>query len=426
MSKDDFAAFFEASLKGGKSPSHQLHKGEVVEGHVIQISGDSVFLDVGATKDARVPRMELEDKDGKLKVSLGDKLRATVVDGEAGLCAVALGRGGIDLGQLEAARESGAPVSAKVTRAVKGGLELEAGGVRAFCPASQVEIGFTHDLSVYEGQTLEFRVLEIKDGGRSVVLSRRALLEDQRKEREEELKEHLVPGADFDGIVAGLSKHGAIVDVGGVEGFVHVSELAHRRIDRAEDVVNIGDKVEVRVLAVEQGDRGLRLRLSMKARSSAPEKAVPTVDEVLDATVVKHAGGGIIVSTAKGDGLVPMSELGLAPGADHRRAYPAGRTLKVVVVSRDPARGRLRFSAVGVARVEEQQNYRDFASSGATGSTGGSLGSLGDLLREKLGISEAPAPSSDVAVPEAARSAEPPAPASNRSDPEGVVRRKRG
>jgi small subunit ribosomal protein S1 len=255
--------------------------------------------------------------------------------------------------------------------------------VRALCPASQVEIGYAQDLSVYEGQTLQFRVIEIKDDGRSVVLSRRALLEAQRKERQAALEDTLVPGADLEGVVSSLSRHGAIVDLGGIDGFVHVSELAHRRVDKPEDVVSVGDRVAVRVLGVEQGDRGLRVKLSMKARADAPEP--PAVDEVLDATVVKATGGGIIVRTAKGEGLVPLAELGLAPGADHRRAFPVGKQLEVVLTARDTSRGRLRFSAVGVARVEERQNYREF---GAASAAGGSFGSLGDVLRKKLGLPE--------------------------------------
>lgn len=423
MSKEDFASLMEASVKAGRGTGRRLKNGEVVEGTVVQISGDSVFVDVGATKEARVPRSELEDRDGNVRVKVGDRLRATVVDQSADtpLLATALGRTGIDLGQLQTALETGTPVAGKVTKAVKGGLEVDVGGVRAFCPASQVELGYAADLAPYEGQSFEFKVLELKDGGRSVVLSRRALLEVERRAREDALRETLVAGADLEGTVSSLSRHGVIVDIGGLDGFVHVSELAHKRVDRAEDVVNVGDRVAVRVLAVEQGDKGLRVRLSMKARVDAPEAPAIQVDEVLDAVVVKATGGGVIVSTAKGEGLVPMSELGLPPGSDHRRAFPVGRELKVVVVQRDAARGRLRFSAVGVARVEERKNYRDFA-----GGAGGSLGSLGDVLRKKLGLPDAPPEAPPAPQAPVARAQEPAAaPRERGPDPEGIVRRKK-
>lgn len=419
MSKEDFASLMEASVKAGRGTGRRLKNGEVVEGTIVQISGDSVFVDVGATKEARVPRAELEDREGNVRVKVGDKLRATVVDQSADtpLLATSLGRTGLDLGQLATALETGTPVNGKVTKAVKGGLEVDVGGVRAFCPASHVELGYAADLAPYEGQTFDFKVLELKDGGRSVVLSRRALLELERREKENALRETLVPGADLEGTVSSLSKHGAIVDVGGIDGFVHVSELSHKRVDRAEDVVNVGDRVSVRVLAVEQSDKGLRVRLSMKARVDAPEAPAVQVDEVLRAVVVKSTGGGVIVSTPKGDGLVPHAELGLPPGSDHRRAFPAGKELDVVVVARDAARGRLRFSAVGVARVEERQNYRDFAAA-----SGGPLGSLGDLLRKKLGLPETPV--EEPAPPKPAPSSPPPS-SERRADPEGIVRRKR-
>lgn len=434
MSKEDFASLMEASVKAGRGTGRRLKNGEVVEGTVVQIGADSVFVDVGATKEARVPKSELEDREGNVRVSVGDRLRATVVDlsSDIPVLAIALGRTGIDLAGLQTARDTGTPVAGKVTRAVKGGLEVDVGGVRAFCPASQVELGYAADLAPYEGQTFEFKVIELKDGGRSVVLSRRALLEVERRAKESALLETLVVGADLEGTVSSVTRHGAVVDVGGLDGFVHVSELAHRRIERAEDAVNVGDRVAVRVLAIEQGDKGLRVRLSMKARVDAPEPPTVQVDEVLDAVVVKATGGGVIVSTAKGDGLIPMSELGLPPGSDHRRAFPAGRTLQVVVAQRDAARGRMRFSAVGVARVEERKNYRDFASGSA-----GSLGSLGDVLRKKLGLPEAPptprpepAAAVTAAAPAApAASAPAPAPAAppaeRRPDPDGVMRRKR-
>ncbi len=254
-----------------------------------------------------------------------------------------------------------------------------------------------------------------------------------------------VPGTDVRGTVASLNRHGVVVDIGGIDGFIHISELSHKRVERAEDVVNVGDQVEVRVIGVERNEKGVRVRLSMKARVDAPDApAAPAPDEVLTATVLRTASSGVVVSTPKGEGLIPLRELGLPTGGDHRRAYPVGKTFDVVVFDRD-GRGRTRFSAVGVARVEERRNVKEFASSQQ------GLGSLGDLLREKLGLPEPPPepatrpepaltkarPSppevdspqvSSPSVAEAkivsdATSSGPPS--SRRPDPPGVVRRKR-
>ncbi|MEZ4219291.1 MAG: S1 RNA-binding domain-containing protein [Polyangiaceae bacterium] len=433
MSQDDFASMLEASFAGGKSRGQRrISHGEVVDGTIIQIGQEAIFVDIGATTDASIERAELQDAKGNLRVQVGDRIKATVLDtqGDVLKLTLSLGRGGsIDASQLQAALDAKAPVFGKVSRAVKGGLELDIGGVRAFCPASQVEIGHTADLEAFVGTDMEVVVMEIKEGGRNVIVSRRALLESRQKEVAAQLAASLTPGMDTEGVVRATNKHGAIVDLGGLDGFVHVSELSHRRVGSADDVVAPGDRVSVRILSVEHGDKGLRVRLSMKALMERDTTA-PAPEEVLEGTVVKHTGGGVIVSTARGEGLVPLSELGLAPGADHRRACPVGKVLSVVSVK---SGDRLRFSVTGVARVEERKNYREFS-----GGRGGSLGSLGDVLRQKLGLPDAP-PASESAAAETraatpaaptaeTRAAAPAAPTPRREHkepPTGVVRRKR-
>lgn len=417
--REDFASFFEASLANGTSRTRRrLEVGQVIDATVIQIGQDSVFVDVGTPGDGRIARSELTDASGELGVKVGQKLRATVVDArpDAPVLAVALGRGGeVDTTALALAQQSGAPIEGRVTQAVKGGLEVELGGVRAFCPASMVDVGFVAELEPYVGRVLEFKVMEIRDGGRSVVVSRRARLEDQRRERARDLKEQLAPGADLDGTVHAIERHGAVVDLGGIEGFVHISELAPHRVARVEDVVKAGDPVRVRVLAVEETSKGLRVRLSLKALAQPRAQASQApIEDVLTGRVVKLLNHGLVVETDAGEGLLHVSELALAPGADHRRAYPVGSTIDVVVVSRDPTSGKLRYSATGVAAVEERKNYRDFTTGGASPSAAG-FGSLGDVLRSKI----ATAPSKRAKAPVREKSDK------SSSDRPGVVRRKR-
>jgi small subunit ribosomal protein S1 len=452
--KDDFASLMEASLASDASRTRRRPApGDLVEGTVIQIGADSVFLDIGAAADARIERAELEDGEGRVRVRVGDRFRATVVDahGEGAVLSLAMGRGqNVDASVVELASQTGAAIEGRVSRAVKGGLEVEIGKARAFCPASQIELGFAANLEGYVGQTLEFAVLEVRDGGRSIVVSRRALLQARQGERARELESELVPGRDLEGVVVAVARRGATVDVGGVQGFVHISELSHRRVERVEDVVATGDKVQVRVLSLERGEGGLNLRLSLKALAPPAATVEPGADEVLDAVVTRLAKFGVFVDTPKGEGLVPARELGLAPGADHRRAFPVGTTFKVVLLKRDPVSGKLSFSAQSVAGVEERKNYREF--SGAP-SNAHSLGSLGDVLRKKLGLPEppasdnppapAPAPASALApslAPEPSGSAAdshppkqtqpepapPSEPARSRAEPPpGVVRRKK-
>jgi len=317
-------------------------------------------------------------------------------------------------------------------------------------------LGNDDELLVQVGGTFDATVVDPRPDGPRFSVSRRALVEEQRRAARADAFAKVLPGAELEGTVSAFSRHGAVVDLEGVEGFVHLSELAWRRVERAEDAVQIGERVRVRVLSVDNTDRGPRVRLSLRALQAPDPAATAQPDEVLKGKVIASVGGGITVATAKGDGFVRLAELGLPPGADHRRAFPAGKELEVVLVSN--AGGRLRFSATQVARVEERKNFRDY---GAATAATGSFGHLGDLLRERLGLPPAepeppPAPPAPAAVttqgppasgqapvarpavaapqaaaPVAAPSHGRPAPASTpqnraRSEPpDGVVRRRR-
>jgi small subunit ribosomal protein S1 len=302
MSDESFAALMKEASSRGAATGRRLHPGDVIRVRVIQIAGDSVFVDAGTPGDGRIARSDLLDEAGELFVKPGMLLDATVVD------------------------------------------------ARPDAPRLSV--------------------------------SRRAFLEEQRRAAQAEAAARVVPGAELEGTVTSFNRHGALVDLGGVEGFVHLSELAWRRVERAEDAVQIGERVRVRVLSVEESERGARVRLSLRALQAPDPATAPAPEEVLRAKVIASVGGGVTVSTPKGEGFVRLAELGLPPGADHRRAFPPGKELDVVLVTN--AGGRLRFSATQVARVEERKNFRDYASGAATPQSG--FGHLGDLLRERLGL----------------------------------------
>ena len=353
----------------------------------MQIAHDSVYVDVGTPTEARVEKSSLLDENGQLKVAVGDKLKGTVIDArpDSPVMAVSFGRNSpIDREALNMAYETKTPIVGKVTGVNKGGLEVDFSGTRAFCPASQVELSRTEDLSVYEGQEFDFLITEIREQGRNVVVSRRALLEQRREASVADARKNVVVGAELEGTVTNITKHGAVVDLQGVTGFIHISELAGHRVDRVEDIVQKGSKVTVRVLGVEPGEKGERIRLSMKQLSGAEPVAKPAADEVLEGTIVRAVGGGLVVRTTKGEGFVPVRELELAPGADHRRAYPIGKALRVVMVSHDSESGRIQFSVKGVAGVEERANFRSFGGAAKGEAGAGSFGSLGDLLKGKI------------------------------------------
>ncbi|PRP97364.1 30S ribosomal protein S1 [Enhygromyxa salina] len=386
---EDFAAMFETSLAtGGGGTYKRLSTGDSVQVTVVQIGKDAVFVDAGTRAEAEIARYELENEHGELTVKVGDRLRATVAEGGDHPKLVMRFNAGSGLAGLETALEAGAPIEGTVTKAVKAGLEVQIGKIRAFCPASHVHISFTPDISIYEGQTMQFKVLEIRDNGRSVVVSRKALLQDERAITGRATLENLSVGQIVEGTVQATQPYGAFIDLGGVEGLIHVSELGHGRVDRVEDVVTVGEQIRVKVLSIEQTAEGAtRIGLSLRQATQLAEgtqtaSAGGNDKQVVDAEVVKVEAFGVFVETATGGGVVPTRELDLPPGGDPRRAFPVGKQVRVVAIGTDE-KGRTRFSMRRVEEEEARSNYRQFRAKQSAGATD-KVGSFGDLLKSKL------------------------------------------
>jgi len=385
-----------AASENGRT-SIRLRPGQAVAGTIVQIGQDYVFVDVGTTTEGRIDRRELEDDKGELGVGVGDTLRASVVSvddvtGPRLSVAFGRGRGRLDEGALESARDARLPVEGVVGSAVKGGVEVRVLGARAFCPASQLGQEYIADLSTLEGQKLEFLVLEVKNGGRDVIVSRKALLQDQQGQEAARTLSNLQVGNDYAAKVVSVQKYGAFVNLGGVEGLIHISELTHGRVERVEDVLRIGEEITVRLLALQPGEKQgspPKLRLSLRALADAPPpEAAPERGEVLAGTVSKVTSFGVFVDTEKGTGLVPSRELGTPRGSDARRAFPIGKDVSVVLVSKDPSRG-LTFSMSRVAAVEERRNFHEFSRAQQTQrDEQAPLGSFGALLQRELKLPE--------------------------------------
>jgi len=398
---DEFKALFEAP--GAKqSPSRaQLKVGAPKEGIVVHISADSVFVDIGTPVEARVLKEEFLDKSGHVTVTLGDRVRGTITnaDPDAPMLTTVLGRGGhLESSQLALAFESKIPISGQVSKVVKGGVEVDLSGTRAFCPASQLDVTRISALEPFVGQKFDFLIIEYRDNGRSIVVSRRSLLEVELKKNQSTLLASLSVGSEVSGVVSSTNKHGALIELeGSLVAFAHISELASRRIERAEDAVTVGDRVTARILSVEQTPRGPNVRVSLKDDKTPAGTSDVKEDahEVLKGKVVRAIAGGILVETSRGEGFVPLRELELPPGADHRRTYAVGREMEVVMVRRDGG-GRISYSARAVAGVEESNNYRAFSASQTTPVTKEALGTFGALLRQKFDLPE-PSPEPIVA-----------------------------
>jgi len=213
---EDFATLFAR-----EAARPVLEVGQVVKGRVIQISAESVFVDVGGKGEAWIERAELTDDEGRLRVAIGDQVEATVVStGDEIRLSHKLRQGAQARQALAVAAQTGIPVEGKVAAVIKGGYEVTVGGLRGFCPFSQMDLRRVEAAEEYVGRVLEFRVTTFSDNGRNLVLSRRRLLEERAAEMAEETRKKILPGAVLTGTVAALADFGAFIDLGGVQGLV--------------------------------------------------------------------------------------------------------------------------------------------------------------------------------------------------------------
>jgi small subunit ribosomal protein S1 len=336
---EDFAALFASQQTG---PA--LEVGQAVKGRVIQIAAESVFVDVGGKGEAWIDRAELTDGDGRLRVAIGDEVEATVVSTRDEIrLSYKLQRGAQARQALAAAADSGIPVEGKVAAVIKGGYEVTVGGLRAFCPFSQMELRRVATPEDYLGKVLEFRVTKFGENGRNIVLSRRQILEDRAAEAAEVTRQKVVAGAVLPGTVVSLADFGAFVDLGGVQGLVPISEISHVRVARPGDRLRVGEAVTVKVLRVDE-EKG-RISLSLKALEGDPWTAVAgrlRERQVVRGRLVRATDFGIFVELLPGvDGLLHISEIPRSRQGAMREAVAAGAEVTVMILTIDPGKRRV-------------------------------------------------------------------------------------
>jgi len=328
---EDFATLF-ASV--GAEPALEL--GQIVKGRIIQIGAETIFVDVHGKGEALIARGELEDAQGRLGVGVGDEIEATVIStGDEVRLSHKLLKGTQAREALEVAAQAGLPVEGKVTAVIKGGYEVMVGGLRAFCPFSQMELHRVDSPETFLRRTLEFRITRYSENGRNIVLSRRQLLEHRAAKAAEETRKTIVPGAILPGTVSSLAAFGAFVDLGGVQGLVPVSEISHSRLGRPADRLHVGQAVTVKVLGVDEGTG--RISLSLKALEGDPWTAVPgalRAREVVRGHVVRMTDFGVFVEVLPGvDGLLHLTEIPRSRQGAMKEAAASGAELAVLIVS---------------------------------------------------------------------------------------------
>jgi small subunit ribosomal protein S1 len=380
--EEDFATMFEASQR-----SRQLKRGQTIEGVIVAIGEETALVDVGGKSEAIIDVNELKDEHGHLEVAVGDRIPATVVTGTGGLrLSRRLALGAATSRQLEDAFHASLPVEGRVERAVKGGFEVRVARQRAFCPISQIDVIRNTDPAQHEGRVYKFRIIEFKEGGKNLVVSRRALLEEEQKANAAEARSSIVEGAVMTGRVASVREFGAFVELGGgVQGLLHISEMAWVRVVDPSQVVKPGDEITVKVLRVDAD--GTKISLGLKQLAADPwSKAGDTyqVGQVRTGRVTRVLPFGAFLELEPGiEGLLPASETGLARDVELKKAFPAGKTMDVVVLDVDAAARRIRLSVKAVDEARESREAQEY-SERADQTPAGGFGSLADKLRDAL------------------------------------------
>ena len=345
--ENEFAALFEASLK-----AKRFERGQTIEGTVVAIGPEVVFVDVGGKGEASIEVAEFKDADGNLEVAVGDRIHAVVVSTAGGLTlSRKLARGAASLRQLEEAFQSGLPVEGKVEREVKGGYEVSMARQRAFCPFSQIDLHRTEP-ATHIGRVYEFRITEFREGGRSIVVSRRALLEEQQQAQADDVRRSIVQDAVLTGRVASVRDFGAFIDLGGgVQGLLHVSEMGWSRVEDPSTAFKAGDEVTVKVLRVDEDKQ--KISLGMKQLLEDPWLRVPSayhVGQVVNGKVTRLAEFGAFVELEPGvEALAHASSF--APTGRSRGwtgQVAVGATAAFEILSVDPDKKR-----IGVALLPE-------------------------------------------------------------------------
>ena len=330
----------------------EFDDGDIVTGTVVKIDSDEVLLDIGYKSEGVIPSKELSirnDVDPNEVVSLGDEIEALVLTKEDkdGRLILSKKRAQYERawGTIEKLKEEEGVVSGPVIEVVKGGLILDI-GLRGFLPASLVDLRRVRDLAPFVGRTLECKIIELDKNRNNVVLSRRAFLEETQREQRDEFLTNLKPGEIREGVVSSVVNFGAFVDLGGMDGLVHVSELSWKHVDHPSSVVTVGDEVTVQVLDVDLSRE--RISLSLKATQQDPWQEFATgheVGELVYGRVTKLVPFGAFVQVGEGiEGLVHISEMAGHHVEAPEQVVTPGEELWVKIIDIDLDRRRISLS----------------------------------------------------------------------------------
>ena len=361
------------SLLEAAGDMQDIKAGDIVEGTVVQVDRNGAFVDIGYKQEILVPKKELafpEPESAEEVVNVGDKIEVYIqsLGGENGgtLSKIKADRMSV-WKDMETIKENGETIEAKITQMVKGGLVASVKGLRGFIPASQMELHYVKDLSVYVDQTVEVMPIEIDKHKQRLVLSRRQVLEKEREDKQREVFDTIEPGQTLKGTVKRLVDYGAFIDIGGVDGLAHISDLSWERVSQPSDVLKVGDVIDVYVKNVDPEAHRISLSVKNTQRDPWLDKAEKYVEgDIIEGRIVKLAKFGAFMEIEPGfDGLIPMGELSDRRIESAEEAVQVDDVVKVKIMRVDQKRKRISLSINRARRGDSDSGYRRYRSNNA-------------------------------------------------------------
>lgn len=377
---------FAELLAQNSTKSERLEPGQKIKATIIKISADWVFLNLGRKDEGYLAKKELLDQDGTLKFKEGEAIEAYFLSADNNELLFTTKIGGNAAGQasLEEAYHSGIPVEGCVEREIKGGYEIKIGSsFRGFCPFSQMGLQRIEDTNELIGKHLPFKITEYSAKGRNIVVSHRAILEEERQTQRAALKEELEEGMTVQGTITSIQNFGAFVNIGAIEGLLPVSEIGWGRVE-VRDVLTVGQQVQVVITKLDWENN----RFSFSLKDTLPDPWDNVIERYPEGSshlgkVARVAPFGAFVTLAPGiDGLLHVSKLGKGRRIKHaREAIQEGETVEVKVEAVDREKKQISLSLMEASRTEDQekQEYNRFLEDAPK-----SMGTLGDILKARF------------------------------------------
>ena len=381
---------FEELLNQSIGEPVHFNPGEKVEAVIVQITREWVFIDVGGKSEGCIVINEFVDEEGNITIKEGDTINVYFLSSRNNEMLFTTRLTGDTAGSehLEEAYHSRIPVEGLVEKEIKGGFEVKiAGNIHAFCPYSQMGLNRVEDADQYMGRHLIFKIIEYGEKGRNLIISNRIVLEEERQEQKDALKESLEEGMTVSGEITSIREFGAFVDIGGIEGLVPVSEIAWGRVDDINSLLSVGQKVDISIKKLDwENDK---FSFSLKAILPDPWNNIGlkyTEGSNHKGKVARLAPFGAFVTLEPGiDGLVHISELGKGKRVNHpREVLEENQTIEVKITRVDEEEKRISLTMISNGQDSEGGDYYKKHIAAGSKKSSESLGTLGDILRAKL------------------------------------------